>query len=332
MTIIPISINEWADFWRYRIGVNVIPANTREKVTWIKWAEYQNKPIPEWQHERWKQENVFSDGMAIIVGKVWHNQSKKNLYLIFVDLDNQKAIEEFCTRNGKNIPLQNFAEHMIIEKHKDQPNRAHAYFYANHPFRKKSSDRVGNLSSKIDNNEIPAIEVKGSGEHGIAFCAPSPTKNGCREIIGTHDPEVFDDVDDHIDTILRKYDIQYLDSVKDKIPIEDLFNEDTKIYEGHNRHEALLRVMESLLRRNRNILKSSKIMELAEDWNKHHCQPPLEKREIENQWKSALRFIEEQNKRRAYEQQQRDGAGREAYEEMQDSEQRKREQKLPLSI
>jgi hypothetical protein len=24
-------INDWADFWRYKIGVNVIPANTRKK-------------------------------------------------------------------------------------------------------------------------------------------------------------------------------------------------------------------------------------------------------------------------------------------------------------
>ena len=164
---------------------------------------------------------------------------------------------------------------------------------------------------------------------------PSPHKNGYNyEIIDTLEPEIVDDLEQHIDSICTKYGIPYLESIRDKIPIEDLFNENTKIYEGHNRHEALLRVMESLLRRNQNILNSSKIRELAEDWNRHHCQTPLEKGEIEKQWKSALKFIEEQNKRRNYEQQQQRATyEREANEqEMRDNERHKREQKIPLSI
>ena len=76
--------------------------------------------------------------MAIIAGKVWHNETKKGLYLILVDLDNQKAIDEFCTRNGVMTPLCELAKSLIVEQHKNQPHKAHIIFYATHPLPKKS--------------------------------------------------------------------------------------------------------------------------------------------------------------------------------------------------
>ncbi len=117
LTKLPTSNNEWADFWRYQIGVNVIPADTKNKTTWVKWSQYQNKPITGEQHKQWKLDDDFSKGMALIPGKVWHSPSKNGLYLIFIDLDNEKAIEEFCTRNGTKVPLQDLANYMIIEQH-----------------------------------------------------------------------------------------------------------------------------------------------------------------------------------------------------------------------
>ena len=144
--------------------------------------------------------------------------------------------------------------------------------------------------------------MKGAGEHGLLYVTPSMHKNGFNyEIIGTTEPEVIDELEDHIQQILKKYGIQYPadDNVLNDntntdhlVPIEELFKPETKIVEGDNRHEALLRVMESLLRRNQNILEDYKIMEIAEDWNKDHCQPPLTKREFERQWKDAKKFIE----------------------------------------
>src|SRR5690349_20570278 len=103
---------------------------------------------------------------------------------------------------------------MLIEQHKDDPNKAHVYFYSKEVFPKKSSDRVSDLSGKIDGNEIPAIEVKSLGGHGIAFCTPSPHKNGQKyEIIGTLEPEEFDySMKNNIDSICKKYSIPYLNS------------------------------------------------------------------------------------------------------------------------
>src|SRR5919108_464187 len=86
--------NAWADFWYYTIGVNVIPANTRQKKTFVEWKRWQIESIPEELHDQWKHDNAFKDGMAIILGKVWRGKHKGE-YLIFIDLDNSRAIEDF---------------------------------------------------------------------------------------------------------------------------------------------------------------------------------------------------------------------------------------------
>ena len=97
-------LNNGADFWRGDIGVNVIPADTKSKSTYIKWSAWQDRPIPEEQHSQWKSQNDFSKGIAIIPGKVWHNESRKDLYLTFIDIDKPVAIEEFVPEMGKPFP------------------------------------------------------------------------------------------------------------------------------------------------------------------------------------------------------------------------------------
>ena len=72
--------NAWADFWRYVIGINIIPADTRVKKTHIRWSQYQNNPISEVQHIQWKAEGAFLKGTAIIPGKVWHRPDKRGQY------------------------------------------------------------------------------------------------------------------------------------------------------------------------------------------------------------------------------------------------------------
>ncbi|MGI8832369.1 MAG: bifunctional DNA primase/polymerase, partial [Nitrososphaeraceae archaeon] len=267
------------------------PADTTNKKPLVQWLQYQDSPVLEAQHEQWKRDNTFNKGMAIVAGKVWHNSEKKGLYLAFIDLDNQKAIDEFCTRNGVKTPLVQLAKRMIVEQHSDDLTRAHVYCYSSHPFTKKSSDTVKNETS-------PAFEVKGSGEHGIAYCSPSVHKNGSSyEIIGTREPETLDVLEGHIDSICKKYGIPYVSNggIKTQDSTKELFTADTKIYEGHNRHEALLRVMDSLIQRNKDVLTEDQIKSLSENWNQEHCIPALEESEFEKQWKYAVKFIDKKN-------------------------------------
>ena len=194
------------DFWRHDIGANVIPADTRRKETYESWKEWQNKPIPQELHDKWKTSGAFNNGIAIILGKVWHNSLKKDLYLIGIDLDNQKAIEEVAIKG-----LEDLAKNVIVEQHKDDPTKAHILLYSHKPFPKKSSDNGGILGVKINANEIPAIEVKGLGSHGIFFVSPSIHKNGQPyQIIGTKEPVIADDFDQHLNNVFKKYDIPVL--------------------------------------------------------------------------------------------------------------------------
>jgi hypothetical protein len=286
------TLGLFVDFWRQDIGVNVIPADTRKKETYESWKEWQDKPIPQELHDRWKTSWAFNKGIAIILGKVWHNPLKKDLYLVGIDLDNQKAIEEVAIKG-----LEDLARHVLVEEQEDDPTKAHVLLYSHKPFPKKSSDKTSiSTANKIQSNEIPAIEIKGLGSHGILFVSPSIHKNGHPyQIMGTREPRIVDDFVQHLDNIFKKYNIQYLDAAngigKEKIPIEDLFKEDFTIVEGHNRHEALMRIMESLIARNSDILSLDKIGKLAMEWNKKHCSPPLDDKEFEKQWKCALDFV-----------------------------------------
>jgi len=282
------NINDWADFWHYKIGINVIPADTKNKVTYENWSNWQNSSVPEKLHCERKEANSYSNGIALIPGTVWRG-SNKGKFFNFVDLDNKKAIDEICSCFGAEN-LEELSRYVIVEQHKDNLSKAHLYFYSDHQFKKKSSDAT-DFKDKIENNEIPSIEVKGLGEHGIAFCSPSVHEKGQKyEIIGTLLPQTCGKkVEDLLFQIYKKYNLS-IDN-NGKIPIEKLFETDFKISEGHNRHEALLRIMESLIQRNKSILEPEQIKNLSYDWNQKHCQPPLNEKEFEAQWKDALNFV-----------------------------------------
>lgn len=274
------TANDGADFWRYNIGVNVIPADTKSKIkdptkTKYSWKQWQDKPIPEEIHEQWKKDGAFEKlGIAAIMGKVWHNKSKLGLYLCAIDCDNKTAIDEL-SKEG----LEKIARNTLTEQHKDSPNKCHIFFYTHKPVTAKSSDKNNTeLAKKIDANEIPAFEVKGLGEHGIMFVSPSIHEKGERyEIIDCHTPMEFDHVEKVIDEICQKYEIPYLSIAqngKALLPMSELTKADFVIHEGHNRHEAIMRYMESKRIKNPEF-SDDMILQLAKDFNKEHCDPPL---------------------------------------------------------
>ena len=147
-----------------------------------------------------------------------------------------------------------------------------------------------------ENREIPAIEVKSEGKHGIMYCSPSIHKDGHPyQVIGTAIPTVLDkeqseDLENSINEIYARYGSK---SDNSKIPIRELFNPDFKIHARNNRSCALMRVMESLISRNRNILTESQILALSQQWNQDHCKPPLDEAKVKYQWECAKGFIQE---------------------------------------
>jgi hypothetical protein len=182
-----------------------------------------------------------------------------------------------------------------VEQHLDDPSKMHILVYSHKPFVKKGSNNANTeIAAQMDSNHTPTIEVKSIGS--TLFCSPSIHKNGePYEILECTNPAIADDFERHIDTICKKYSIPYLEAAdengKSKIQIQDLFKPDYTIFEGHNRHEALLRVMDYLIAGNASILSYDRIKPLAHQWNNQHCNPPLDDKEFEKQWTCATDFI-----------------------------------------
>ena len=170
---IKIIIDQLVDHWFYIIGVNVIPFDTQKRNPIIyQYDSYQNEPISIETYEQWKREDKFEKVIAIILGKVYRG-NKIGQYLIGIDIDREKGLREFLTKNNRLTELQKFAEKTIVEQHKDELTKAHIYFYTPIPFPQKTPDL------------ILGIEVKSRGDHGIMFVSTSIHKNGFNyEIIG----------------------------------------------------------------------------------------------------------------------------------------------------
>ena len=54
-------------------------------------------------------EGKYSGGVIILCGLACYRKDRQNLYLVGVDIDKQKGIDEFCTESGKEYSLQDIA-------------------------------------------------------------------------------------------------------------------------------------------------------------------------------------------------------------------------------
>ena len=294
---IKIITNQFPDFWFYIVGVNVIPFDTQKRIPIIyQYDSYQNEPIPIEIYEQWKREGKFEKGIAIILGKIYRGNNIGQ-YLIGVDVDREKGLSEFLTKNNKQTDIYNFAEKTIVEQHKDELDRAHIYFYSPIPFPQKSPD------------SILGIEVKSKGEHGIMFVSPSIHKNGFNyEIIGNaKEPLLLSSLQAielmiHIDNICSKYGLKYLEKEKNKIltePLKKIIKTlkiepklKNSIYNGQ-RHMTMLSFADSLLIHHKNKQSKEKLKTFFLQVNDNVCIPPLLENEINSIWKSAEKFVDD---------------------------------------
>lgn len=290
--------NKWLDHYFYGIGVNVIPANSKEKRPIISYTEYLNNSILPETFETWKKEGKFKDGFIIILDKIWRGEYE-GYYLIGIDLDSKSSIEKFCSRNEKITTLKEMSEKTVVEQHKDDLTRAHIYFISPIPFPIKGSDSISH------------IEVK-----QLMVPAPNIHTNGCKyEIIGNkkepivvNEKQAFELIR-HIDNICRQYGQKYIDSTKNnKITSEIrkmikalIINNKIVIEEGE-RHITLLSIADSLLInhiKSRNLkdeekkIKTQKLKNFFFEINDELCKPfPLPEKEMDEIWNSAVSYVE----------------------------------------
>ncbi len=288
-----MNLNEGAKHW-YSIGTNPIPADTRNKKPIEEWQKYQTRSMTLKEFDEFIIDGKYAKGIAIITGRLWRVEHEGK-YLIAIDIDNEKGLRGFLTRNDKVVSISEFASKTLVEQHKDDPNRAHIYFISPIPFPSKGSD------SKI------GLEVKADKQ--LMFVFPSLHENGHNyEPLGTQNIVVLNEKQSielmrHIDIICTKYGIKYLEkesntrltpNIREMIRKLEIDNAIT-ILEGE-RHSTLLSIADSLLinhyvNGNKTI---DKLKKFFEEINYKLCQPlPLIKEEIVTIWKSAIKFVKQ---------------------------------------
>ena len=120
--------NDYANFWYYEVGANIVPYNGIQKSTWIQWknhqsGNFQETSIPLEIFNAWKKANSFSKGIAIICGKVFRGNHIGE-WLNGLDFDNKIALDEFYPTKT----IQEYAQKNLIEQH-DNKEKCHIYFY-----------------------------------------------------------------------------------------------------------------------------------------------------------------------------------------------------------
>jgi P4 family phage/plasmid primase-like protien len=299
------NYNEGVNFWRYDVGVPTIPGIFRSKRPAVPWEGYQENPPTDEQHKQWLNSGAYSGGIMVFCGAVRYRKDREGLYLVGLDFDKQKAIDEFCTRDGKTASLQELAEKFLVEQHDDSPDKAHVFFYA--PFRypvKRPDNIIG-------------IEVKSSPRDGLMRVTPSMTEKGIPlKIIGATDPPVLSqqeatEVLQHLNHICINSGVEYLDKkgangsasgnssyitpalrevIKSlRIPFD---NKDGIKIPGGYRNVTLLSVADSILLSylRRDKANEERLREFFFAINHFLCDPQLPVGEVESIWASASKW------------------------------------------
>jgi DNA replicative helicase MCM subunit Mcm2 (Cdc46/Mcm family) len=285
---------KFLDFWFYTVGVNICPADTRNKRLSESWKAKQTTAMSVEEYEELKKTGSFIRGAAVITGRVWRGDYV-GYYLNGIDLDNSKAIEEICSsgnsnNSGKTITRDELAASTLLEHHPDDPTKLHLYIYSKHPFKNKSSD----LGRAWFNNEtMPAIEVKGL--KCLMFCTPSMHKNGHRyQFVNQRVPGLSENIELIINDVLSKYDIQYLSKDDARLRDTQKSNDDKRTINEGSRHTELLREMNARLHEFIRAKPLEEIRQLCIKFNNLYCRPPLAIEEFERMWNDAISHVAQQ--------------------------------------
>jgi putative DNA primase/helicase len=289
------EIFERIDYWHYEKKVNVIPANYLEKYpTTVDWKIYQTNRVLDERLEKWKKEGAFDNGFVIVLGKTYDKNN--TLYLVCIDCDEKQAIDEILSIDKELNSIDSLSKIYYVEKHDDNPNSMHIYFFSPIPFLSKSKD------------SIIGLEVR-SNEKLLIVPAPNLHPKGRQwKIKGITDPPVltFDQAKawlSNLDTICNKHGLSYLhqkNSEKIDRRIKKMIenfeidkDSDYRIYEGE-RHPKLVSIANSILfnhleKDDGNI---GSLKRFFEEINEEFCSPkPLPPGEIESIWNSSLDYV-----------------------------------------
>lgn len=96
---------QWADFYYYIGGLNIIPADAIAKspLKGIFWSDYRDKSIQQESHEHWKRTGAYKNGFGRIMGRVWRG-SYQGWHVTGIDKNNRIA----------RIPNKEWVNYLIL--------------------------------------------------------------------------------------------------------------------------------------------------------------------------------------------------------------------------
>ncbi len=282
--------NEYADFWYYEIGANVIPADSSGKIPLVKWREdpqgnWGAVSIPQELFESWKSDGLFEKGMAVICGKAFRG-TNAGWWLNGIDADNKLGVEEMCPAGVNAV-----ASMTIVEQHANK-EKAHIYFFTERPIQSKSANEG-------KNGTIPQIEIKSEGK-ALMFCSGGYHKDGSPiEILGVRTVKKVDagGLEYRIDSVCKKYETPYLvnGNATPGKSITEITDENFVVHEGENRSEHILRYLDSKKSLNSNF-NEDVLFAIGKQYNLEHCKPPYDEDKVRDIAKQSCNFIEKKNK------------------------------------
>jgi len=227
--------------------------------------------------------------MAVICGRVWFKHVTEELWLNMIDLDNKKAIIEFCAGS-----ISTFADDTIVEQH-NNPDKAHVYFYSRTPILPKSSDAT-TQKEKLGTNQIPGIEIKSCGRF-LSYCAPGPHKDNSQiRIIGKTTVSTVNHlaIQERIKRISEKYGLNYdTTTVKQKTNLPELFKTEQKIIAGHNRSLGELVTIDSFYARLYELNLPKSFYEMCGVWfNQNYTTEPMSDKRVLDNVTQSLNWID----------------------------------------
>ena len=284
----------------YRKGFNIIPVNAFKKPL-VKWKECQNKAIPQEVYEKWKRDGLFKTGFAIITGRIWRGPYEGK-YLVCIDIDNKKGIEEFLSNFNEIKSLDDLSELTMVVEHEDAINeRAHIWFISDFPITKRCGIS-GNIANKINSSQIPIIEVKADSSTYVVGPL-SLHKTGYKyQTKGTDKIKILDKkgaliLEQALEKIYQKYQSNNkFERNATMLPtINEMDSDDYIVYAGNNRHLNLLRKCDSWYAKSNKTLTFEELMARGIKWNKKHNDPPLGESIVSEVVKQSMPFIDNNN-------------------------------------
>ena len=155
------EMNKGARIWWDR-GLNVFPANSKEKATYEDWDAYHYKPIPQETFDKWIKKGKFLTGVSVSPGVVYRIPELEGYFAVCIDWDKIEGFNALFP--GKTV--KEVAQEEYIEWHDDDKNKGHLWAYVPIVFPKKNPDL------------ILGLEVKGHNTQGVMVSWPSTHKNG----------------------------------------------------------------------------------------------------------------------------------------------------------